>query len=162
MRYKVNDYLATQESVLLRVVVALESELEIYGLVGIKNPTELQWFSLPELQHEGFRGVPVNLKEFHNAKVGDLVKVGSDSMCKILAAAGTAFLLSRNIGQKHFNPIEEIVETLAEAAGAPSPIPDEHKAHMRKHNSMTYQQNAADKWVDRDVMALMNWKLVSE
>lgn len=168
MKYKVNDYIGADHTVSLKVVVAMDSEgLEIYALCGIADPVHLKWMSLPEMEHEDFGLLDTNLKEFHGARVGDIVRLQKGVMCKVLAKTDDAFLLSKVIGEKHFaGPTPEVLEAIGQmlpgATIEAMPIDPDKKKHLQTHDSMRYQQTAADQWMDRDIMALMNWKLVKE
>jgi hypothetical protein len=168
MKYKVNDYLASDHTVLMKIIVAMDSEgLEIYALCGINDPVQLKWMSLPEIEHEELYFTQPDLHEFYSAKVGDLVRLQKNVMCKILAAAGNAYLLSKVIGEKHFaGPPPELLDAIQQmtpgAIVTVDAIDPAKKQHLKVHDSMRYQQTAADMWVDRDIMALMNWKLVKE
>jgi hypothetical protein len=159
VKYKVDDYLAATGTVLLKVVVAFPGELEVYGLLSCKSPTELRWYTIAQLDHDGFTTVYHNPLEFESAEPGDRVVCGPDEYRSVLAAAGKALLLSQSADKTARFFANAMKEAKAEGG---APIPDELISHMAAHGSTKRAALSVDGWYDREIMALMNWHLARE
>ncbi len=158
MKYKVGDFVATENTVLLEVVAAIDGDPEIYGMKNIKEPAALRWFTLWELDHEGLSKFTYNPHEFDDAEAGDNVKCGPEQYRRILSRVGNVILVSR-VGD---HLAKEIVKVLEQNKREGHEIPEDFLGHMKGHASNITASNAADTWYDIHTMTLMNWKLVRE
>lgn len=160
MTYKVGDYLERPNTVFMRVIASIQGEFEIYGISSIKNPIQLDWFTLQELNHLGYKKSEPNVKEFNNAKIGDIVHAGGDQYLKVLAKAGHALLLSQ-ASDEIAKIMLEIGEQFNDATGQ-QVMSREQAKFLKQKSSKFGQLNNAGTWFDVEVMALMAWKLIKE
>ena len=161
MKYKVGQFVAREDSVLLRVVVAMQGEVEIYGLFNIKDPGNLNWMSEPEIKHEGYKLAKPDhgIKEAHP---GDLVRIGTDQVVKVLARSGDALLLSQGKSGQMGQVVPGMPKAISDLLGLKPVVDPKLEEHLHIHNTTKYVHNACDDWYDIEYMVLMNWKLVRE
>lgn len=88
MKFKEGDYLSHGNTMLLRIIAAIDGAFEVYGCVTIRDPMAISWYTLQELEREKYERIIPNLEEFHSAEVGDRVSIGDEGYVQILAKQG--------------------------------------------------------------------------
>jgi hypothetical protein len=157
MKYKIGDFIANDETVLMQICVIIDQGTPCYGVKSFKNPDHLHWYTEAELAPYWLH--TLDLKPYHALKVGDHIKVSEDYVV-VLARSGTAVLLSET-SNDHARQLLSLGEHFKEHVGVPM-FNDETQSKLKQAVSILKAHARADDWYDVETIAMMNWQIVGD
>lgn len=168
-KYKVGDYLARPDSIVVQIIGQIPGDLTLYALRQhhTGDDEDIIWFTEYEIDNNGLKPYTPDFKLWQTVAVGDVIKVDEKTHKKVLARIGGLILLSNSpVDHKTMEGAANLAAQLDELLDTDGKMTSMYESGKEKMKPFISTQGAfkvaEDHWHAVDTLALKNWELMRE